>query len=248
MRIVEANDWKDAAITLLEPRSPYRPWTSGAEPLGAEEPVLAVLRTDPLSVLTTIGYADAEGTASFGRYTRLDLLDVSTLILIADISGSCDPRRNWVLDDLTAEDVEQALEDLRYREDPFTRFGHTSLAAARILLQSRGICGGCDKNIDLRGLAARDRIHIHTVDLPPRGKEPDNWPALLCTRCRDKIGDNLLDFRFARHPQCPKCHARRTLKALYGLPVSPYVEPWKYLAGCCIADEQWTCSECGHRW
>ena len=79
--------------------------------------------------------------------------------------------------------------------DPFLRFGHTSLVAARILLQSRGVCAGCDKNTGLRGLAARDRIHIHTVDPPPRGSEPADWPAVVCNRCRDTMGDNFLEFR-----------------------------------------------------
>jgi hypothetical protein len=46
MHIVEANDWKDAAITLLEPRSPYQPWRTGPEPLRLDERVLAVLHTD----------------------------------------------------------------------------------------------------------------------------------------------------------------------------------------------------------
>jgi hypothetical protein len=144
--------------------------------------------------------------------------------VIADIPRSRDPRDNWVVDDYTADEVEQALEDLRY-QDPFTPYGHTSLAAARILLQSRAVCAGCDKNIGLRGLAARDRIHIHTVDPPARGSEPADWPAVVCKRCRDTMGDNFLGFRFARHPQCPECHAHRTMKAVYGLPATPYVEP-----------------------
>ena len=112
MHIVEANDWKEAAITLLEPRSPYRPWRSGPEPLQAEEQVLAILHTDPVSVLTTIGYADADGNATFGRYTSLDLLDATTLALIAEIPRPHDPRLNWTLDDSTSEDIELALEEL----------------------------------------------------------------------------------------------------------------------------------------
>ena len=116
MHIVEANDWKDAAITLLEPRSPYRPWRTGPEPLRAEERVLAVLRTDPVSVLTVIGYADANGNATFGRYTSLDLLDATTLALIAEIPRTKDPRLNWTLDDSTGEDIELALEELWFRE------------------------------------------------------------------------------------------------------------------------------------
>jgi hypothetical protein len=155
---------------------------------------------------------------------------------------------NWTLDDSTGEDIEIALEELMFSRDPFLLFGHTSLVAARILLQSRGACAGCDKNIGLRGLAARDRIHIHTVGPPPRGSEPADWPAVVCKRCLNTMGDNFLDFRFARHPQCPKCDARRTLKAIYGLPVTPHVDPWQELRGCCVTDERWTCSKCRHAW
>ena len=167
--------------------------------------------------------------------------------MIADFPRSKDPRLNWTLNDSTGEDIEIALEEVWLR-DPFLRFGHTSLVAARILLQSRGVCAGCDKNTGLRGLAARDRIHIHTVDPPPRGSEPADWPAVVCKRCRDTMGDNFLEFRFARHPQCPKCHAGRTKQAVYGMPATPYVEPWKYLSGCCVSDEKWTCSKCRHTW
>jgi hypothetical protein len=245
MHIVEANDWKDAAITLLEPRSPYRPWLSGPEPLRAGERVLAVLRTDPVSVLTVIGDSDANGNATFGRYTSLDLLDATTLALIAEIPRTRDPRLNWTLDDSTGEDIEIAIEELWLR-DPLLQFGHTSLVAARILLQSRGVCAGCDKNIGLHGLAARDRIYVHTVDPPLRGSEPADWPGVVCKRCRDTMGDNFLDFRFARHPQCPNCHARRTMKAIYGMPATPYAEPWKYLSGCCVSDEKWTCEMQAH--
>jgi hypothetical protein len=248
MYIVEANDWKEAAITLLEPRSLYRPWRSGPEPLQAEERVLAVLHTDPVSVLTEIGYADADGNATFGRYTPLDLLDVTTLALIAKIPRRQDPRLNWTLNDSTSEDIEIAFEELQFWRDPFLRFGHTSLAAARTLLQSRGVCAGCDKEIDLRGPAACDRVHIHTVDPPPRGSEPVDWPAVVCTQCRDRMGDSFLDFRFARHTQCPTCHARRTMRAIYGLPAAPYVEPWQDLRGCCVTEEKWTCSQCQHTW
>jgi hypothetical protein len=207
-----------------------------------------VLRTDPVSVLTTIGCADAKGDATFGRYTSLDLLDASTLALIAEIPRRKDPRLNWTLDDSTSEDIELALEELWLLRDPFLRLGHTSLAAARVLLQSRGVCAGCEKNIGLRGLAARDRIHTHTVDPPERGGDPVDWPAVLCTRCRNQIGDNFLEFRFARHPQCPMCHARRTRKAIYGLPATPFVEPWQHVRGCDVTDEKWTCSACRHSW
>jgi hypothetical protein len=60
---------------------------------------LAVLHTDPMSALTPIGYAYAKGDATFGRYTSLDLLDATTLALIAEIPRTNDPRLNWTLDD-----------------------------------------------------------------------------------------------------------------------------------------------------
>src|SRR4051794_40422186 len=247
MHIVEANDWKDAAITLLEPRSPYRPWRTGPEPLRAEERVLAILHTDPVAVLAEIGYGDANGNAAFGRSAPLDLLDLTSLAVIAEIPRTKDPRLNWTLDDSTGEDIEIALEELWLR-DPFLRFGHTSLVAARILLQSRGVCAGCETNIGLRGLAARDRIHVHTVDPPPRGSEPADWPAVVCTRCRDTMGASFLDFRFARHPQCPECHARRTMKVIHDIPATLYVEPWQRFRRGCVTDEKWICSKCRHTW
>jgi hypothetical protein len=64
--------------------------------------------------------------ASFGRYTSLDLLDATTLALMADVPLSQDPRRSWVLDDVAAEGIELALEDLRYRvaDEDVTGRGH----------------------------------------------------------------------------------------------------------------------------
>jgi hypothetical protein len=42
--------------------------------------------------------------------------------------------------------------------------------------------------------------------------------------------------------------ARRTMKAIHGMPATPYVEPWKHLSGCCVTDEKWICSKCRHTW
>jgi hypothetical protein len=45
-------------------------------------------------VLTVIGHADANGNATFGRDTSLDLLDATTLAHIAEIPRTKDPRLN----------------------------------------------------------------------------------------------------------------------------------------------------------
>ena len=45
-------------------------------------------------------------------------------------------------------------------------FGHTTLTAGRVLLESAGTCTGCGFQIDLTRDDARDRVHIHTADPP----------------------------------------------------------------------------------
>lgn len=247
MRIVEANDWKDAAITLLEPRSPYRPWRSGPEPLRAGERVLGILPTDPVSVLAAVGDADARGNVRFDACRSFGLVDATTLALVADIPSFRDPRRNCVLDESTADDIEAALEEHRYFRDSFMRHGHTSLAAARIILHSRGICDGCDKNIGLRGFTARDRIHTHTVDPPARDGRA---PGLARSRVQSMPPTDERQLpRLPIHasPAMPRVRRSAHVEEAYGMPVEPNSKPWAS-CGCCVSDEKWTCSECGHQW
>ena len=54
VHVIEGRPWKDALISVVEPRSPYRPWhaADGIEPGDA---VIAVLDTDPRSVLAGVG-------------------------------------------------------------------------------------------------------------------------------------------------------------------------------------------------
>jgi hypothetical protein len=60
VHIVEGQPWKEALISVLEPRSPYRPWqpATNIEPGDA---VIAILDTDPESVLAGIGIVGPNG-------------------------------------------------------------------------------------------------------------------------------------------------------------------------------------------
>lgn len=62
IHVLRAMPWMDAIIKLLQPRSPYRPWhgAAGAEPGDA---VLAILDTDPPSVIAEVREVDADGGA-----------------------------------------------------------------------------------------------------------------------------------------------------------------------------------------
>lgn len=156
------------------------------------------------------------------------------------------------------------------------RWGHSSVAAARILLKGGSKCVSCQEEIDLTGPDARDAVHVHTVDPVPR-PQPDppirtfhkpgpprphqawlrqtarDWPGVLCRRCHVRMRDgnfrSLIDFQFSCHPECSECGARRTRRIGYGEPSDPGSwAPWRHMGGCCPRDEQWHCQVCDHEW
>ncbi len=146
-----------------------------------------------------------------------------------------------------------ALADCRSRGDRYTRFGHSAVAAARILLQSQGICAACNQRMDLYGC---QYVHAHTVDAYRRDTSARqavaDWPGALCHRCNGRMQKggytSLVDYRLAQHPFCPSCGAERTQQALFGLRLSNDFPPWFHLRGCCVTDDDWTCGQCGHTW
>ncbi|WP_396917017.1 hypothetical protein [Mycolicibacterium sp.] len=275
LHILEAADWMDGVITLLEPRSPYRPWRYAFGESRPGDYALMVLGTDPASVLTRLARIDHEGAlggAVVGTYGA-DLVDLTTLAMVLDLS---DAFVSWRLDDDDAERVILALHESPVHGEPHHRWGHSSVAAARNLLRFGGDCHGCGAAVDLSEADARDRVHIHTVDPLPRPqpdspiRTPDSpripgpfrasvresakdWPAVICRRCRDLMRDrdfrSFVDFRFAQNPECPHCGDRRTQTIQYGMPSDPESwGPWLHIGGCCLSDEKWRCSICDHEW
>jgi hypothetical protein len=281
LHIIEGAHWKEAVISLLDSRSPYRPWRYGFGEAQLGDPVAVVLNTDPPSVMTELGRIGADGRPDRALInwpvTTPGLVDLATLAVIGDFAQ--DPRTQWQLRGDAAIQMELALTECAYRHDESMRFGHSCVAAARILLHSEGECIGCVDGIDLTAEDACDAIYIHTVDSPSRppsepvirterrasyqyDSPPDRWgmpefpndvPGVLCRRCVQNMQDegytSLLDFRFARHPRCPRCRAARTQKAVYGHLSRPIREPWFDPRGCGrIGQHAWTCSDCGLEW
>jgi hypothetical protein len=255
--IIEGTPWKDAVISVLEPRSPYRPWYAA----GSTEPgdaVIAVLDTDPQSVLAAVGVIGASGDphdsiAAIDRSKINGLLELGTLNMLADFMVF--PRRETTV--FHRESLDRVITTIgRYNPSSVDAlFGHTSLAAGRVLLDSAGKCTGCRRPIDLTGEDAREHVHIHTA---ARSKvteldDPD-WPAVLCDSCRDAMHDNgftsFLDLKFSLHPRCPACSAQRSKSAIYGFLVGWRHVPWASRMGCSIEEPrlEWVCGTCCHGW
>jgi hypothetical protein len=235
LHIVEGSDWKDAVIALLEPKSPHRPWRHGFGEADAGDPVAMVLNTDPVSVLTELAHIGDDGDPGCSvidlPFWGAGLLDLTTLAMVLDLRCAVTA---WRLDGDAAVKMELALSECRHRDEPDSRFGHTSLAAARTLLHSGGACDGCDNDIDLTGPEARDQVYVRTVDpcrrpnptpsILPRTSGPHqpppiphtpslrfratDWPAVLCRRCHDRMhaGDyhSFLDFSVRSAPDVPE--------------------------------------------
>lgn len=275
LHILEAADWKDGIITLLEPRSPYQPWRYAFGESRPGDYAIVVLGTDPVSVVTRLARIDHEGGlggAVLGLHGA-DLVDLATLAMVLDLS---DAFVSWRLDDDDAERVILAIHESPVYGGPENRWGHSSVAAARNLLNFDGDCHGCGAPIDLSEADARDRVHIHTVDPLPRWhpqspiRTPDSprmrgplraavrsaakdWPAVLCRRCRDRMRDgnfrSFIDFKYAQNPECPQCGGQRTQTIQYGMPADPQAwGPWLHIGGCCPRDEKWWCTVCDHAW
>ncbi len=174
IRVVRATAWRDAVIKILEPRSPYRPWRI---PAGTKrgDAVLAVLDTNPVSVIADIREVGVDGSALRALGGFLDsgypwreppaLLELATLRDLTEfpLPDDADPATVLGRAALTAAigQRQEAPSGLDYLN------GHTSLAAARVLLGSLGRCTGCGGKLDLAAADARDRFHIRTVDLAP---------------------------------------------------------------------------------
>lgn len=186
--LVEATNWKEAVIAVLEPESSYRPWRSDADDAEEGDAVAFVLNADPTSVLTEFGRVGVDGDPTRARLELSSiappgLVDLETLAMVTGFRWDGDPRHDWVLHGEMAIRMSLALEDCRYRGDQYTRFGHNSMAAARVLLHSQGRCDGCDQRMDLHFDDAGKYVHIHTVDAYQRGRSTEvaaDWPGAVC--------------------------------------------------------------------
>jgi hypothetical protein len=249
LRIITGAPWMDAIISVLEPRSSYRPW-SGAQEANQGDAVVAVVDTDPVSVLAAVGVVRTDGdvrnaVAGIDPFYLDGLLELATLNMLAGFV--IDPGETTIFDRQPPMEVVETIGG--YMPSTATAlFGRTSLAAARVLLHSEGKCTACGQQLELAGDDARDQLHIHTA------ATATDWPAVLCPACyaqMDRGGfTNFPDYRFSTHPRCPRCGARHSLSAMYGMPAGPVEEPWIATMGCAVTEPRtkWVCEECRHQW
>ena len=147
VHVIEGRPWKDALIRVLEPQSPYRPWhfADGIEPGDA---IIAVLDTDPVSVLAGVGIVGPDGDidgaiAAIERFRLNGLLELGTLNMLADFVARPEP--GPVYHHRSPDDVVALIGDyIPSTSDAL--FGQTSLAAGRVLLESRAAAGAAPKN------------------------------------------------------------------------------------------------------
>jgi hypothetical protein len=270
VNVVRGTPWKDALISVLEPRSPYRPWQPAAG-FQAGEAVIAVLDTDPISVLAAVGIIGADGDAgralaAIDPFYRSGLMELGTLNMLADFTVMPDSEGVYYRN--SPDEITAVIGAYR-RATSQDLIGRTSLAEGRILLKSGGRCTGCRQAIDLTGADARDRIHIRTVaglQAPEfagdsrrhltEGWRPQatlsDWPAVLCDSCNDSMQaggfSSFLDFKFSLHPPCPVCSAQLSMSTMYGMHPGPVEEPWIATMGCCVEPFKWCCGSCDYQW
>ncbi|MGV0646754.1 hypothetical protein ABQE44_25550, partial [Mycolicibacterium sp. XJ2546] len=181
--------------------------------------------------------------------------------------------RYVVLEGPASTQLIDALEDYTLDIDPMDRFGRSSMAAARVLLDSNGMCDGCGTALKLRRQDARDKVGVWTVESlsfrpgpveqqtdtddwfeePRLSRVPVDWPAALCPNCQRTMAKKsfraFLDYKFSGHPVCPQCGGQQTQRALFGMmPFDAVVAPWQDARGCCVTDDIWTCTLCMYRW
>lgn len=250
--LAAAADWKEAVITLLDAGAPYWPWQLIAGDPRPGDRAILVLRTDPVSVISELAPIEAHTdiTGAPMRAPRF-LAGAAELATVASALGLSEDYATWDLDALDAERISQVLEENSGLPRVFSNtVGHSSLSAARILLDFNGNCTGCGEPIDLSVDDARDQVHVHTI-----GPSSEDWSAVVCAVCRDRMREekvhSLVDFKFAQHPDCPSCGGQRTRVIRYGMPPGPDCwGPWVRVGGCCVTPENktWECELCDHQW
>jgi hypothetical protein len=218
----------------MESRSPYRPWRYGFGEAREGDPVAVVLNTDPRTVMTTLGRIGADGQwdRALVDWPLLGpgLVDLESLVMLVDL----DPRATWQMRGDAARRLKKALIHADLYRDPYMRFGHSSVAAARILLHSEGQCTGCDSVIDLTKPDATESFRIRTVDAVEREapevlvrekrsgdlsynqasisarswplRLPADWPGVLCMSCCARMNaDGYTSLIDCRFSQHAKC-------------------------------------------
>jgi len=254
MHVAVGRPWKDAIVSVLDPGSTLRPWSASGDVTPGDS-IVATVETDPVSVFAAVGVVGPDRdlhTALAGNWKLCfsGLLELNTVTMM---TGGALSSRGLSRYHRRGSGAVRDVLDGAAGPTADTLFGHTSLAAARVLLKSEGRCSACHDPLNLTGDTARNRFEIHTAGHDTTDF-PADWPAVLCTSCHARMRrqgqTSFLDFIFSLHPRCPRCGAQQAMSAMYGMPAGPVEEPWIAALGCVITEPraEWCCGQCGHRW
>jgi hypothetical protein len=246
VQIVLGSPWYDAVIRHLEPRSPYRPWQHNDD-VRENDSVMVVFDTEPALVLTELGRVEADLSIDNAITGLSHDWTFNNAVPATQLAVEL-PAAPTVVDGSLADALISAATQQQFGAQPEDRFGTSSSAAARALLESRGRCTACGKALPLTNRRARDSIAAWTVE-----ESSTDWPAALCVSCVTNMGaghfESFVDFKYFLHPTCPKCGQRRSRQISFGMPVFPFnPPPWIDHRGCCMPLEKWACARCGHAW
>ncbi|WP_197379960.1 hypothetical protein [Mycolicibacterium mengxianglii] len=246
LHVVVGSPWMDAVIRHLQPRAPYRPWLYDAD-VRENDDVVVVFDTEPALMLTQLACvgSDLDVDTAIVRLHREWVFNNAVPVTQLGVGVAVSPT---VLEGADAVTLKAAVEAQRFAADDEDRFGTSSLAAARALLESAGHCTGCRAVLPLASVDARESFGVWTVEA-----EADDWPAVLCGACRTAVRagsfNSFLDFKYFLHPACPRCGRRRSKLVAFGMPVtSSQPPPWIDHRGCCVTDVEWVCARCRHEW
>jgi hypothetical protein len=265
IHVVVGAPWKEAVFEFLEPPAHSRFFPEVHDSRSGDG-LVVMFDCEPRLVITTVDRVETNSMAP--RWLTGATAAVSRVGAgLEAIGGSY-----ALFEGAAATEVARALDVHRFDADAADLFGRSSAAAVRVLLEADGRCTGCGRGLDL---SDADAIEIRMVDgleyrpapdvrtAPPRVDDfdelfespsvPVDWPSVLCPECQISLSDNgfhsFLDYKLSSHPACPRCGGQQTLRALFGmLPFEVIVPPWREVRGCCVTDDNWTCTLCMHRW
>lgn len=238
VHVVVGSPWREAVLKHLEPRSAYRPWPEVPD-VREGDGVLVVFDTEPRLVLAQLATVGPDRSIEAAMATLHRVWWFTNAVALPRLGVQMHGHYALVGD---PSSLVRAVEEQRFNAPREDRFGHSSGAAARALLQSGGRCTGCGNVLDL----------VSSVP-EVRTAEAEDWPAVLCSPCtkamRDGGFDTFLSYRFSLQPPCPRCDARRTRRSQFGMPAVMFeTVPWRLHQGCCVTPDEWTCSVCEYQW
>ncbi len=171
VHVVVGTPWKDAVISFLEPRSPYRPWPEVPDARRGDG-VVVIIDCAPRLVLPDVMPVNVHGAVSDAIASHSAWF--SSAVPASKVGCGLDAldERCTLFEGPEAAALVGALDRHRPDRDDELLFGDASMAQAAVLLESRGRCAGCDKALELHSpdaRATRRNLDGRRAEVPARG-------------------------------------------------------------------------------